>query len=484
MKRMKRTYAMILVVTVVLLCGASIALWGCGATQQGTAGGDAAQGTGAASAEGERDSRESESQGRRALEFYDPKGDYKLQQVVVLSRHNIRAPLSTNGSALAKASSHQWIEWTASGSELTSRGGALETMNGEYFRKWLEHEGLAPENWRPENGAVRFYANAKQRTQATARYFAAGMLPVASVDVETHAAYDTMDAVFTPQITYLTDAYGEAARAQVAQRFGNAGMKGVAADLADSYKLIQDVCGYTESEGYRSGEYSDLDISDTGIVYEVGKEPAMTGSLKTACQLSDALVLQYYESPSAIDAAFGTELTEDQWRLVSKAKDRYNDVLFSAPIVAVNLAHPLLGEIGRELDAEGRQFTFLCGHDSNIASVLGALHVRGYELPGSVESGTPIGSKLVFERWADSNGAAFGRVRLVYQSAEQLRAGSMLSGYEAPLSVDLEFEGVEKNPDGLCDYANLRSLIAGAFDAYDELPATYGEAAQKLEQAA
>ena len=42
---------------------------------------------------------------------------------------------------------------------------------GQYFRLWLENEGLFPENYIPRDGAVRFYANGLQRTQATAHYF-------------------------------------------------------------------------------------------------------------------------------------------------------------------------------------------------------------------------------------------------------------------------------------------------------------------------
>lgn len=482
---MRNSSRRVLVALVALLFVVSLALLGCGKTQQKPAEEEAAQTSETTSAD-DRSAEEATTSDSEAasLEFYDPEGDYKLQQVVVLSRHNIRAPLSTNGSALALASSHEWIDWTANGSELTSRGGTLETMNGEYFRKWLEHEELAPENWQPDEGAVRFYANAKQRTQATARYFAGGFLPVSDVDVEMHVEYDTMDPVFTPQITYLTDAYEEAALAQVAELNGKAGMEGIAADLADSYQLISDVCGYTESDGYKDGTYADFDTNDTGISYEMGKEPAMTGSLKTACQLSDALVLQYYEAATTKDAAFGADLTIDQWKLISKSKDRYNDVLFSAPLVAVNLAHPLLAEIGSELDTEGRQFSFLCGHDSNIASVLGALGVKAYELPGSIEAGTPIGSKLVFEKWTDADGKLYGRVRLVYQNADQLRSGSMLSGYEAPMSVELDFEGLEKNDDGLFAYEELRAHIADAADAYDELPDTYGEAEEELAPAA
>ena len=74
-----------------------------------------------------------------------------------------------------------------------------------------------------------------------------------------------------------------------------------------------------------------------------------------------------------------------EWEQVAKVKDVYGDVLFTAPSVAVNVAHPLLAEMNKELKTDGRKFTFLCGHDSNIASVLAALDVEEYELPNSIE---------------------------------------------------------------------------------------------------
>ena len=52
---------------------------------------------------------------------------------------------------------------------------------GQYFRLWLEKEGLFPENYIPRDGAVRFYANGLQRTQATAHYFSAGLLRMWSI---------------------------------------------------------------------------------------------------------------------------------------------------------------------------------------------------------------------------------------------------------------------------------------------------------------
>ncbi|MDO4536771.1 MAG: histidine-type phosphatase [Coriobacteriales bacterium] len=448
------------------LCSLVLLLVGCGGAQVSASSASVAN-------------QETSASGFQEASYQDPGEGYTLKQVVVLSRHNIRAPLSTGDSVLAKATPHEWIDWTAAGSELTLRGGAQETMMGQHFRKWLAHEGLMPENYRPQDGDVRFYANGKQRTIATAQYFSSGMLPVANVNIEVHAAYDEMDPVFNPQITYLSDAYQSAAQDQISQM-----TKAVeaAGEYQQSCALIQDVLDYTKSKGYQSGELKDLDPHDMNVVLELNKEPAATGSLKLACQLSDALVLQYYESPSAKDAAFGTELTDDQWKTISCAKDTYGSLLFSAPLVATNVAHPLLQEIGSELDANGRKFTFLCGHDSNIASVLAALGVQEYELEGAIESDTPIGGKLLFEKWENEKGERYGRVRLIYQSVSQLRSGSMLSGYEVPASQSLSFEGLSKNADGLYAYDELRAHIQAATDAYDELAKTFGE--PELAQAA
>ena len=68
------------------------------------------------------------AQSQRSQEFKDK---YKLKEAVVLSRHNIRSPLSDSKSDLGRMTPHQWTKWSAGKSELTSRGGALETMMGQ-----------------------------------------------------------------------------------------------------------------------------------------------------------------------------------------------------------------------------------------------------------------------------------------------------------------------------------------------------------------
>ncbi len=392
---------------------------------------------------------------------------YTLDKVVVLSRHNIRSPLSGSGSMLGTITPHEWFQWSSGASELSLRGGALETLMGQYFRKWMESEALFPENYHPAEGEVRVYANSKQRTIATAEYFTAGLLPTANLPVEYHVEFDTMDPVFTPQLTFVSPDYCADAEAQIRERFGD-----TIAGLADNYELLADVIDLEQSEVWKNGDVTPLVTDDLTLKLELNAEPGMSGSLKTACSVSDALVLQYYEEADAARAAFGHTMSDEDWKTVSEIKDVYGDVLFTAPLIAPNVAHPLLREIAAEMRNEGRVFTFLCGHDSNLGSVLASLGVTEYDLPETVEK-TPIGCKLVFSRWLSEDGAPFWSVDLVYQSTAQLRSLSLLDLAHPPVVFPVELPEVSRTDDGLYADDALTARLDEAIAAYDTIVADY-----------
>ena len=401
-------------------------------------------------------------------------GARTLDRVVVLSRHNIRSPLSGSGSLLGDITPHEWFRWTSKPSELSLRGAMLETQMGQYFRLWLENEGLFPENYRPEENAVRFYANSMQRTLATARYFSAGLLPVAAVPVESHGEYNTMDPTFNPALTYISEAYSQAVQQQIAEKGGVAGMKGIHAGLMEAIELLIDVADMNDSEAYRSGTWGNLLKDDSTVILEQGKEAGMKGPIKTATSVADALTFQFYEMADDKAAAFGHDLTIEDWRKLHTIVDTYTDMLFGTPLLAVNAAHPLLKEIRAEVSNPQRKFTFLCGHDSNVASVLSAMGVEDYLLPETVEQHTPIGVKLVFSRWLDKNNEAFWTVELVYQTTEQLRGLIPLSLENPPMRYPLHFEDVYENEDGRIAEADLLELLDSSVAAYDLLTALYG----------
>ena len=397
---------------------------------------------------------------------------YELEQVIILSRHNIRSPLSTKDSVLGKATPHEWIEWSSAASELSLRGGVCETVMGQYFKKWLENEGLFPENYRPEGQEVRFYANSKQRTIATANYFKSGLLPASDLQTEYHMEFDKMDPVFTPQLTFVMPAYAADAEAQIREMFSDQ-IKA----LEENYQLISDVIDLEQSDAFADGTLKGFAADDMELVLEENAEPGMKGSLKTGCSIADALVLQYYEQPDDAKAAFGHTLTIEDWKKISAVKDLYGDVLFTAPLIAPNVAHPLLQEMRSELDAQGRKFTFLCGHDSNVGSVLAALGAEEYTLPDAIEAKTPIGCKLTFCKWKNESGEEYISCDLVYQGVQQMRNISLLDLEHTPVVYPISFEGLEQAENGLYRAEDLLGRFDSAISEYDTIAADYFEAA-------
>lgn len=406
------------------------------------------------------------AQTKRSPEF---KEKYTLKEVVILSRHNIRSPLSDNGSTLGKLTPHRWTNWSAASCELTLRGGVLETMMGQFFRKWLVSEGLFTENYVPNADEVNFYANSMQRTIATAQYFSSGFMPVANVAIRHRYAPSKMDPVFFPRLTKVSEAFCSDAMNQIAAMGGKKGIRGINEGLEDSYRIIADVLDLKDSPACKSGETCAFDDYDTQIILKKGEEPAMKGSLKLANSASDAFILQYYEEADAQKAAFGHDISISDWEKIARIKDVYGDVLFTAPVVAYNVAHPLLVYMNDELNSDVRKFTFLCGHDSNIASVSAALEVEDYELPSSIEKKTPIGSKLVFEKWIDKSGNEFVAINLVYQTTEQLRNIEMLDLDHSPMVYQLQLKGLKLNADGLYSFEDVNGRFEKAIAAYDDI---------------
>ena len=397
------------------------------------------------------------------------KEKYKLKEVVILSRHNIRSPLSTTGSALSKMTPHEWTNWSSAASELTLRGGVLETEMGQFFRKWTIETGLFKDNYVPSIDEVNVYANSMQRCIATAQYFSSGFMPVAGLRVNHRYVPSKMDPIFFPRLTKSTPAFRSEAMKQINAMGGKEGLVDTNKRLKESYDLIAKVLDMKQSEYYKKGEVKDFTTNDTQITLELNQEPGMKGSLKNANSASDAFILQYYEEPDGMKAAFGHKLTTDDWTKIAKVKDVYGDVLFTAPIVAINVAHPLLQYMYDELNDKDRKFTFLCGHDSNIASVDAALGVEEYSLPNSIEKKTPIGSKLVIEKWVDATGKAFIAVNLVYQSTDQLKQMSLLDLQHAPQIFSLKLKGLNQNADGLYTFEDVNARFLQAIRAYDDI---------------
>ena len=403
----------------------------------------------------------SQAQTKRSDDF---RARYELKEVVVMSRHNIRSPLISGGAAYMRVTPHEWFKWTSPSSQLSLRGGVLETEMGQFFRQWIVGEGLLPDNYRPEGEEVLFYANSRQRTFATAKYFSAGFLPFANVEITHKLAEDKMDPVFTPQFTKMNDTYRQQVLSEIESLHG--GPQAWMESVKPTLTLMEEVLDIAHSPAALEGDTLHFWFDDTQFKIEKGSEPKMTGGYTLANSVADALVLQCYETENM--AAFGHELTMEQWRQICAVKEVYDGLLFTTHAAAVNLAYPLVSRIREELNREDRKFMFLCGHDSNLASIGAALRLNFPETENALELHTPIGSKLVFEKWSDG-AEDYVAINLVFANLSQLQGCTMLSPDVPPMVLPVTVEGLSANSDGLYRLADLDNRMAETMGEYDAI---------------
>ncbi len=325
--------------------------------------------------------------------------DYQLEQVVVVSRHNLRNSL--------KAGDDRGL--------LTLRGGEMETLMGQYFEARLRAQGLFPKNAQPSVGEVRFYANSYQRTIATAKYFSAGAFPIANIPIEYHRALGQKDRVFlSPADPAL--------------------VKKISAEL-DSKKLLNSVRKEIATVERLSGEKFN---PDDFYQMKLGNEAAewkLQGSAKTINLAADALLMDYYNGKISY--------SDSEMRDVAKVASLTVNDNFNHPLTAKVFASPMLAVISDELNTPGRKFSFICGHDSNLSNVLTALGVEDYVLPGTFEWRVPIGSKIVIKKFRGSDSNEYARLSLVYPSAAQIVNREMLTLDNPPMKVALKLRGLQ-----------------------------------------
>ncbi len=383
--------------------------------------------------------------------------DYPLTQVLVLSRHNIRAPF-VDESALSELSPHKWPPRRAKQGDLTLKGGLREAQMGQCFAKYLESEGFLPDNGLFAEGETRFYANSFLRTVATAHYFAAGMLPAAAVKIEHTDPFPGSDPVFLPGCSMATPTELLQIAAELKPLVNPAQID---KSTAAARKLMADVLDFKDSAYAKEHNLREIPVDDFKVTFANGSTK-MTGTLVKTMRAADALTLQYYEETDS-QAAFGKKLTFADWQEIASLKDLGIASFYRLPTMSKVMARPLLGIMRDELNTPRRKFTFLCGHDTNIATVLSALAVEDMSLPQTIEKAAPIGAKIVIEKRRGKDGADYVAVNLVYMSSEDLRNGGTQAADITPVVYPLHFKGLAANADGLYSFADFMARLDEAY---------------------
>ncbi|MCR5756757.1 MAG: histidine-type phosphatase [Selenomonas sp.] len=376
---------------------------------------------------------------------------YNLVQVMVLSRHNIRAPIGKT-EELAKVTHHPWHDFCVKSGELTAHGAQLEKEMGQYFRRYFEKEELFSADDPPEAKNIWFYANAFQRTVATAQSFADGMFPDVDVQVKYEGELGTKDPVFWPEQAGHKAAFDVSLSKELAALGGSEG-------LAQRIKPgLQEAALVLDNPEAGSGEFS---VHVKGGLH-------FGSSLSPYWKACDALILQYYELGDS-RASFGHDLNFNAWKDIAFVKDLGIHTYRHVPTLARAVARPVLSIFQEELNLQQRKFTFLCGHDTNIVSVLGAVEAKETDLPEAIEQEAPIGCKLVVEEWQDKDGESFVALKLVYPSISQLCGQTPIDANHPPQAVPLHLQNIYPNRDGLITMQDFQQRLTDAITSDAEL---------------
>ena len=393
---------------------------------------------------------------------------YELEQMLVMSRHNIRSPLSGGDSLLSQITPHEWFAWTSESGELSVKGGQLESTMGQFFRKYLENREFIPLNWIPNDGEVRFYANSMQRTIATAQFFSTGMLPVANVDIEYHKEYGEVDPIFCPIIRCNSPEFESKVRKEIDVLGGEEGLVGINENLKESYELLEDVLDFKNSKYAKENGIEHIPLDDTSIEFVEGEEISLSGGLKIANTAVDALKLQIYEEDNLDEALFGEDITTEQIQDICKIGDAYQEICEGSKTFSTQVMAPMLTEMKKEFETPERKFTFFCGHDSTITAIAAALDISEYLLPDAISQKAPIGGKLVFEKYQGKDGQDYMKLWMVYANGDQLRNNTITSLKDAPMLYELELEGLSKNTDGYYSYDDVMTRFDEAISLGNE----------------
>lgn len=391
------------------------------------------------------------------LPVYAASDDYQLEQVLMMSRHNLRAPLADNGSVLAQATKKAWPKWDVPGGQLTTKGGVLEVYMGRYTREWLAQQGLIKEGECPTSDDIYAYANSLQRTVATAQFFITGAFPGCDIPVSHQDEMGAMDPIFNPVITNGSEEFKKQALAAM-------NSEGEKLDLKPAFQRLEKIIDYKNAPACDGKKQCDLsDEKQNSFSADNGKEPGVAGPLKVGNSLVDAFTLQYYEGLPMDQVAWGQIKTPEQWKALSAIKNGYQDTLFTSGEVARNVAAPLVDYIRSLLVDEDKasapKVTLMVGHDSNIASLLTALDFKAYTLPEQNER-TPIGGMIQFQRWHDKkNDRELVKVEYVYQSSDQLRDATPLSLDTPPKRVTLQMNGCQTDANGFCPWDQFTQVL-------------------------
>lgn len=311
-----------------------------------------------------------------------------------------------------------------------------------------------------------FYSNSNQRTITTASYFAKGMLPIACVDVVHKFDIGKDDPVFNRKITKSSQAYQDQFFKEVKDNNNGNDFNGILQSIANNLKKMEEFFGFKNSNYAKENGIDTFPLDNTKMDISAGVGPKMSGTFKTANEIVDAFKMHYYEVEDDNLALFGKNISYKEILDICDIDNAYQKSIFDNHTYGVDRSNLLLKEIDADINNNNRKVTFLCGHDNTLMALLAALDVKDYKLSNTIDAGIPIAAKVVFNKFV-KDGQKYCDINLVYLTVDQIRHSYVLDMSHPAMAVPLQFDGIERNVDGLYKMEDVEKMINETISEYD-----------------
>ena len=405
----------------------------------------------------------------------------QLKQVIIFGRHGVRTP-NLSESALNAFSELPYPAFAVSGiAVLTPNGSTNETILGGYFRLWLTREGLLSGTDSADSPFVYLRANGTPLILDTAQAFAAGLLPAASVSVNTYtpAANDPLFAPVNAGVALLDQRMAIAA---VNGRLG-ADPQLLASAYAPEFALARSVLfNYPASQTPAPATPAGLiDVTTIPISVAAGNStlPVDLGGLTNFAGAIDPFVMEYADGMPASEVGWG-QLTAGGISQIFRVYDVLLDLEFRTPYLAAVQSSNIASHVVRAMvqAATGNAMTGALGNPSirvivlvasntNLTGLAGLLHLD-WLLPGYQADVCAPGGAIVFElRQSQSTGEYIVRASYVSQTMDQLRNQTTLTLAAPPASAPVFIPGCSiRNATFDCSLANFVQVAKHAIDPH------------------
>jgi len=399
--------------------------------------------------------------------------ELKLERVVLVSRHGVRAP--TNSEALTHFTRKPWPNWPVGDACLTPRGKMLASLMGAFYaREFSKHRLFARP---PKESEVFILADLEQRTQETAAGLREGIFaPPKLTGEQRHAEEtgaqgerppacksETKDLLFHP-VPGICRIDLSIARREINKAAG--GDVNVAQQrLAKSVDRLKHVLG-------------ELDPPRSSIVENDEKDSiGLKGPIAIGSTASEVFLLEYAQRFPHHQVAWGLASTPQKLMPLLKLHDLQFALLQRTEHLAKRQGSALLFQVLETLRqaAEGKSdplrpvppdatLVIYVGHDTNLANIGGILGAH-WKLRHYDDDETPPAGAMAFELLRDTakptDKQYFVRAAYYSQTLRQMRYAVDLTGKERPDKAHIKL-ACEKN--AICTWKAFHKLVQGNLD--------------------